>query len=109
MKIIVETPDFKPSPSLKEYIISKVSKLEKLHKGIISAEVTMEMDAKKVKNVIRCTILLNIPGKDEYVKSSSTIFEDAILKAVDAAKRRLQIRKTQKQVSRKSVSKEKSK
>jgi integrase/recombinase XerC len=109
MKIIIETPDFRPSPSLKEYIISKVSKLEKLHKGIISAEVTMEMDAKKVKNVIRCTIILNIPGKDEYVKTSSTIFEDAIIKAVEATKRRLQIRKTRELVRRKSVIKEKSK
>lgn len=108
MKIIIETPDFKPSKSLKEYIVSKVSKLKKLHQGIISVEVTLEVDVKKTKEVIRCTIILNIPGKDEYVKTSSSIFEDAILKAVENAQRRLRIRKTQEMVRRKSGIKEKS-
>ena len=109
MKIIIETPDFKPSPSLKEYITSKVSKLEKLHKDIISAEVTLEVEAKKAIEVIRCTIILNIPGKDEYVKTTSSIFEDAILKAVALAQRRLRIRKTQLLDGRKKGGKEKGK
>lgn len=103
MKIIIQTPDFRPSASLKEFIISKVSKLEKLHQGILSAEVTVEKDNSKVKELIKCSIIINIPGKDEYVKASSSIFEDAILKSVENAKRRLQIRKTQLLVARKNV------
>ena len=51
MKIIIQTPDFRPSASLKEFIISKVSKLEKLHQGILSAEVTVEKDNSKVKEL----------------------------------------------------------
>jgi ribosomal subunit interface protein len=109
MKIIIETPDFKPSPSLKEYITGKVAKLEKLHKAIISAEVTLEVEARKTNEVIRCTIKLSIPGKDEYVKATSSIFEDAILKAVTLAQRRLRIRKTQLMVERKKGRKEKGK
>jgi ribosome-associated translation inhibitor RaiA len=109
MKIIIETPGFKPSSSLKEFIINKVSKLEKLHRDIISTEITLEIDVKKTTEVIRCSILLNIPGKDEYVKSTSSIFEDAILKAVEQAQRRLRIRKTQMLVNRKKKLKEKSK
>ncbi|MBI1343258.1 MAG: hypothetical protein GC171_10020 [Terrimonas sp.] len=108
MRIIIETPDFKASPSLKTFIESKVAKLEKLHKGIISAEITLEIDVKKTKEVIRCTLILNIPGKDEYVKASSSIFEDAILKAVEAAQRRLRIRKTQTLLDRKKGVKVKS-
>jgi ribosomal subunit interface protein len=106
MKIIIETPDFKPSPSLKEYITSKVSKLEKLYKDIISAEVTLEVEARKANEVIRCTIKMGIPGNDEYVKTTSSIFEDAILKAVALAQRRLRIRKTQLAVRRKKARKE---
>lgn len=106
MKIIIQTPDFKPSTSLKDFIKSKVAKLEKLHQGIITAEVTVEKDNGKVKDVIKCSIILNIPGKDEYVKASSVIFEDAILKAVDSAQRRLRIRKTQLLVARKKRLKE---
>ncbi|NJO25064.1 MAG: hypothetical protein HC867_03625 [Bacteroidia bacterium] len=109
MKIIIESPDLKISSSLEEFVINKVSKLKRLHQKIISAEVTLEMEVKKTKEMVKCSIILNIPGKDEYVKSSSEIFEDAILKAVVAAQRRLQIRKTQKIVNRKSVLKEKSK
>ncbi|MBK5270886.1 MAG: HPF/RaiA family ribosome-associated protein [Bacteroidia bacterium] len=101
MKIIIETPGFKPSNSLTGYVIEKVSKLEKLHHNIISAEVTMEVDVKKTKEVINCSIILNIPGKDEYVKASAFIFEDAVTKAVEAAKRRLRIRKTQRIQKRK--------
>jgi len=102
MKIIIETPGFKPSNSLKEYIIDKISKLEKLHPQILSAEITLEVDVKKTKEVINCSVILNIPGKDEYVKASSSIFEDAVLKTVDLAKRRLRIRKTQRISIRKS-------
>jgi hypothetical protein len=72
MKIIIQTPEFKPSISLKEF-------------------------------------MLTIPGTDEYVKASSSIFEDAILKAVENAQRRLRIRKTQLMVSGKRILKEKSK
>lgn len=109
MKIIIQTPDFRPSASLKEFILSKVAKIEKLHQGIISAEVTVEKDNSKVKELIKCSIIINIPGKDEYVKASSSIFEDAILKAVENAQRRLRIRKTQLLVARKKRLKEKSK
>ena len=101
MKIIIESPDMRVSPSLREFIINKISKLERFHKSIISAEVTLEIDSKKSRDVIKCSIILNIPGKDEYVKASSTIFEDAVLKAKEAAERRLRIRKTQSEIRRK--------
>ncbi len=109
MKITIQTPDFRPSTSLKDFITNKVSKLEKLHQGIISAEVTVEKDSSKIKEVVKCSIILNMPGKDEFVKATSSIFEDAILKAVENAQRRLRIRKTQLMVTRKKRSKEKSK
>ena len=102
MKIIIESPDMKVSASLKNFIIDKVSKLEKLHDRIVSAEITLEHEAKKTKDLIRCTLILSLPGKDEYVKVQSEIFEDAILKVVEAAKRRLRIRKTQRIDKRKS-------
>jgi len=107
MKIIIETPGFRPSTSLKHFVTGKVSKLERLHQGILSAEVTLEQEVKKTKELIRCTIILSIPGKDEYVKTQSEIFEDAILKAVENAQRRLRIRKTQELNKRKSLRKDK--
>lgn len=109
MKIIIESPGMRVSSSLKEFVINKVSKLGRLHNRILSAEVTLEAEVKKTTELINCSILLNIPGKDEYVKSSSIIFEDAILKAVQAAQRRLRIRKTQRIISGKSADRIKTK
>jgi len=109
MKIIIETPDFRPSLSLKEFVMNKVAKLGRLHKAILSAEVTIEMDSKKTKDIVKCSILLDLPGKNEYVKASSALFEDAVLKAVEAAQRRLRIRKTQIMENRKAVASVKTK
>lgn len=102
MKIIIETPDWKVSTSLKDFIKEKVGKLERLHKGIISAEVTLETESKKTRELVKCSIILDMPGKNEYVKTSAPLFEDAVLKAVEAAQRRLRIRKTQLLESHKS-------
>ena len=109
MKVVIETPDFRPSPSLKEFIKSKISKLEKLYPGINSIEITLEKESRKSKEIIKCSINIRIPGRDEYVKASAVIFEDAILKAVENAQRRLRIRKTQLLATRKKRVKEKGK
>lgn len=109
MKIVIESPGMKISPSLKTFVENKVSKLERLNKDIQSAEITLRTESKKSGELILCTLNLRLPGKDEYVKDSSPIFEDAILKVVENAQRRLRIRKTQKIISRTTGQKEKSK
>lgn len=102
MKIIIESPDMKASPSLKEFITKKISKLERFASRVLSAEVTIETEPRKSGDVIKCSIILKMPGKDEYVIARSRIFEDAVLKAKEAAERRLRIRKTQRETRRKS-------
>ncbi len=109
MKIVIESPDIRLSPSLKSYAENKILKLERLNKSIQSAELTLRTDVKKRGEVILCTLNLRLPGKDEYLKSSSPIFEDAILKVVENAQRRLRIRKTQKILQQKSAQKTKTK
>ncbi len=104
MKIRIESPDFKASPSLKSFITDKVGKLERFYKDIQEVEVTLIQEAKKTKDVIVCTLNIRVPGKDEYVKANSEIFEDAILKSIDAGKRRLQTRKTQLALAKKKAS-----
>jgi len=101
MKFRIETPGFKASPSLKQFVKEKAGGLDRYYKDIQEIEVTLLNEVKREKEVVNCTINIRVPGKDEYVKASSSIFEDAVLKAVDAARRRLQIRKTQLQAARK--------
>lgn len=101
MKFRIESTGQRLSPSLKEFATSKLSTLDKYYKDTQEIEVTLFNETKGAKEVVNCTLNIRIPGKDEYVKTKSSIFEDAILKAADAAKRRLRIRKTQLQIARK--------
>ncbi|MBX3239388.1 MAG: HPF/RaiA family ribosome-associated protein [Chitinophagaceae bacterium] len=101
MKFRIESPGHKLSPSLKEFITKKLSPLDRYYKDIQEIEVTMLNETRGSREIVNCTLNIRVPGKDEYIKVSSTIFEDAVLKAADAAKRRLRIRKTQLQAARK--------
>ncbi|MCA0397674.1 MAG: HPF/RaiA family ribosome-associated protein [Bacteroidetes bacterium] len=95
MKLRIESPGHKISPSLKLFITEKLGSLDKYYKDLQEIEVTTILETRGSKESITCTLNMRVPGKDEYVKASAVIFEDAILKAADAAKRRLRIRKTQ--------------
>lgn len=101
MKFRIESTGQKLSTSLKEFATLKLNALDKYYKDIQEIEVTLMNETKGAKEVVNCTLNIRIPGKDEYIKTKSSIFEDAILKAADAAKRRLRIRKTQLQIARK--------
>lgn len=95
MKFRIETPGHRASPSLKEFVTKKLSILERYYKDIQEIEVTLINEVKGNREVVNCTLNIRVPGKDEYIKTKSNIFEDAVLKAQEAAKRRLRIRKTQ--------------
>ncbi|KYP13742.1 HPF/RaiA family ribosome-associated protein [Flavihumibacter sp. CACIAM 22H1] len=100
MKLRIESPSHKISSSLKSFITEKTTALERFYKDIQEVEVTLVNEVKGAKEVVLCTLNIRVPGKDEYVKGKSSIFEDAVLKALDAAKRRLRIRKTQLQAAK---------
>lgn len=104
MKFRIETPGHRASPSLKSFVTDKLSSLDRYYKDIQEIEVTLINEVKGNKEVVNCMLNIRIPGKDEYIKTRSNIFEDAVLKAAEAAKRRLRIRKTQLQLARKKKS-----
>lgn len=101
MKFRVESKGFRLSPSLKNFATEKLSKLDRYYKDIQEIEVTLEIEVRASKEVVNCMLNIRVPGKDAYIKTSSSIFEDAILKAADAAKRKLRTRKTQLQIAKK--------
>lgn len=101
MKFRIESPGHRLSPSLKTFTTEKLGGLNKYYKDIQEIEVTLLNETKGSKEVVVCTLNIRVPGKDEYIKTKSSIFEDAILKAADNAKKRLRIRKTQLQAAKK--------
>lgn len=104
MKLRIESPGHRLSPSLKAFITDKIGKLDRYYADIQEIEVTVINELKANKETVTCTLNIRVPGKDEYVKTNSTIFEDAILKAADAAKSRFRTRKTQLEKARKAKS-----
>ncbi|HUN03191.1 MAG TPA: HPF/RaiA family ribosome-associated protein [Niabella sp.] len=104
MKFRVEATGFKMSPSLKNFAKEKLGDLDVYFADIQEVEVTLDMEVKGQKEVVNCILNIRVPGKDAYIKSTSSIFEDAILKAADSAKRKLRKRKTQLQTARKKSS-----
>ncbi len=104
MKLRIESPGHRLSPSLKTYVTDKLGGLDRYYRDIQEVLVTLTNEIKAGKDTVICTLNIRVPGKDEHIKSSSLIFEDAILKAADAAKRRLSIRKTQLEKAQKAKS-----
>ena len=103
MKVIIDTPGFKASPSMRTYTTEKISSLAKLNDKIIRAQVILKHESTTRTEKIFCEIYLYDSGKNHFGKSSSTIFEDAILKSVNILKRKLRKNKTKKLIPRKKA------
>ena len=64
MKFRIESPGFKPSPSLKEFATQKLKSLDRFYKDIHEIEVTLLNDVKAGKEkavssiVIKCNFLV---------------------------------------------------
>lgn len=103
MKIIIETPGFKASPSMRSFTTEKVATLALLNDKILKAQVTLQHESTTRTDKISCEINVYDSGKNLFAKSSSNIFEDAILKTVNILKRRLRKLKTKKLIPRKKA------
>ncbi|HNR43060.1 MAG TPA: HPF/RaiA family ribosome-associated protein [Bacteroidales bacterium] len=95
MKFRVESQGFKMSPSLRKFAREKLGSLNSYYAEIQEIEVTLVMEVKGAREVVNCILNIRMPGRDAYVKSTASIFEDAILKAAESARRKLRKRKTQ--------------
>lgn len=104
MKFRVEATGFKMSPSLKQFTKDKLGNLDRYNSDVQEVEVTLRMEVKRLLEVVVCTLNIRVPGRDLYIKTSSYIFEDAILKAADAAKAKLRKRKTKVVAAKKKAS-----
>lgn len=84
MQIIIQSPGFKASEALEEFIQEKVGKIHAGADKVIRADVTLTKGAATEQSNNYCEIRLEIPGKDHFVKKNSSSFEHAIVECVDA-------------------------
>ncbi|WP_276131674.1 HPF/RaiA family ribosome-associated protein [Polluticoccus soli] len=87
MDIIIESPGFKASSKLENFIREKVSKLETHASNIVRADVTLYSGPASDPASFHCEIRLEVPGKDHFVKKSGDTYERAVVETVDTLER----------------------
>lgn len=89
MKTTIQTPDFKATQDLLDFVDAKVQRLEHIHTGIIEAKICLKLDKSSTRDNKICEIRLVIPGNDLFVEQKSHSFEVAATEAADAVKHKL--------------------
>ena len=87
MEIKIKSLKFDADQKLIDHVEKKVSKLERFHDGITTAEVVLtllqEPDNKNVK------LHIHVPGEEMIIERNARSFEEAVNESVDAMKEKL--------------------
>jgi ribosome-associated translation inhibitor RaiA len=81
MDIIIESPGFKASNDLENYVRETLTKLKS--DKIIRADVTLYVGSDGNPANKFCEIRLEVPGNDHFVKKNAGTFETAVLDSVE--------------------------
>lgn len=90
MKMVIQTPDFKPAEKLNTFVEDNVVKLEQLSDRIVEGQVCLKLDKSDKKENKICEIKLVMPGNDLFASKRSDTFEEAVLLSVKALKGQLE-------------------
>ncbi|KGN97097.1 integrase [Porphyromonas gingivicanis] len=91
MDVRIQAVHFTMSQDLEAFVQKKVERLERLHDGVLAAEVTMRLEPKGdgESNKV-ASIRLQVAGPDLFAEKSASTFEEAIDLSVDAIKRQIE-------------------
>lgn len=89
MTINISSVHFKTDQKLEDFINEKVEKLNKVHDGIIGAEVTLKLENTETPENKTVDIRMKIKGNDAIASKTAKSFEEATDLAVDALKKQL--------------------
>jgi ribosomal subunit interface protein len=98
MKVLIEGKEMSITPALQEHAQKQAHKIEKLGQKVIEVRLFLETIKRKSNDPTanRVTYQVSIPGEDVVVKVHAADMYEAIVKATDAARRKLR-RMTEKQ------------
>lgn len=91
MNVRVKAVHFTLSQELEAFVQRKLDRLDRLHDGILGAEVTLKLEPKGdgESNKV-ASIRLQVAGPDLFAEKSSSTFEEAVDLSVDAIKRQIE-------------------
>ena len=93
MKIIFQATEFRPTKKLINLAHKKVGALDRFHDRIVEAHVHLKKIRSAKPDNKLCEIRIALPGNDPFVSKRANSFEEAINKAVETMKRRIDDRK----------------
>lgn len=100
MKINLQTPGFKVTDELKEFVEINVGKLEAIWEQAIEAQVVLKLDKSDKRENKVGEIKLVIPGNDLFASRQCKSFEEAVQQCVDALRHQIDRLKTNQKRSR---------
>jgi len=89
MNINISSLHFKADQKLEAFITEKVEKLEKVHDGIIGADVTLKLENTEKPENKTADIRIKIRGNDAMATKTAKTFEEATDTAIEALKKQL--------------------
>ncbi len=89
METIIESPHFKVSPQLNDFITTRVSKLEHLNERLILCEILLKIEKSSSDDNKLCEIKLFGPQIDLFASHHCTTFEDAVTDTLHALEQQI--------------------
>ena len=89
MDIKIQAIHFDASQQLEDFIQKKVSKLDKYHDGILSAEITLKLIKPETTNNKEASVKVNVSGQDFFAEKISNTFEESIVDSVEAIEKQI--------------------
>ncbi|MCR5115026.1 MAG: ribosome-associated translation inhibitor RaiA [Bacteroidales bacterium] len=89
MNVTISSLHFKADQKLEAFINEKVEKLDKMHDGIIGAEVTLKLENTDRPENKTVDIRIKIRGNDAMASKTAKSFEEATDNVVEALKKQL--------------------
>ncbi|MBQ9592160.1 MAG: ribosome-associated translation inhibitor RaiA [Paludibacteraceae bacterium] len=89
MDIKIQPIHFSMSQQLEEFINKKVAKLERVHDGIITADVTLKVVKPETSNNKEAEIRVQVPNGDFFASKVTDTFEESVDTALQAIEKQL--------------------
>ncbi|MEX1241081.1 MAG: HPF/RaiA family ribosome-associated protein [Cyclobacteriaceae bacterium] len=89
MRVIIQTPDFKASKKLTEFVRENVEKISFLSDRVLEGQVLLKVEKSATNENKICQLKVIIPGNDIFASRQSTTFEEAVSQAVEAAEHQI--------------------
>ena len=89
MKVVIQSVHFSADQNLKDFIQSKLNKLDHFFDSIIDAHVSLKIEKNKEIGNKVLDIKLLVPANTIYAKQQGRTFEEAMDLCVDQVKRQL--------------------